>query len=271
MHGLNGPCEPFPEPISMPPRPATLPVLPTTRWSCRGGALVLLVVMGMVNGAELSAQTALPPSPAESATSTTTRTLLDDRPIGSLKASLGTPAPTRPADAAGPYLKAKAAETAYIDCGRPWCLSPYEWDAPNTKSLPLYFEEPNLERLGYYYGVPQDGTLRHVALYPLTKVLEAETDEFWLKQRYFQKQAELDYNQPQLNIMQPLVSAATFYGRVAFLPYMWGVHHAKDPIYDLGEDTPGSPVPYRKHYVTLSLKGALMQGTAMTGLGYLIP
>ncbi len=255
----------------MSPQPKTRSVLVgALRWHLVV-SFGLLALLWLVNSTESLAQTNLPPSPEQSASSITTKALLDDRPIGSLRASLAAPTAVRPANAAGDYLRAKAEETSYLDCGRAWCLSPYEWDAPNTKSLPLYFEEPELERMGYYYGIPQDGTCRRVLLSPLTHVLAAETDEFWLKQRYFQKQAELDYNQPQLQLMQPLVSAANFYGRVAMIPYMWGVHHPKDPIYDLGEDNPGSPVPYRKHYVSLSLKGALFEGAAITGLGFLIP
>lgn len=229
-----------------------------------------LLLLSLPN-AQSSAQSPLPPSPENPSTSTITQSLLDDRPISTLKASLAAPTSVRPANIARDHLRAKSLEMSYLDCGRPWCLSPFEWDAANTKSLPLYFEEPELERLGYYYGVPQDGTMRRVLLAPLTSVLAAETDEFWLKQRYFQKQAELDYNQPQLHVMQPLVSAATFYGRVAMLPYFWGANHPKDPIYDLGEDNPGSPVPYRKHEVPLSVKGAVFQGAAITGLGFLIP
>lgn len=223
---------------------------------CRATGLVPLWILLLVSVSDVKswAQPPLPPSPEVTATPTITQSLLDDRPISSLEASLAAPTPVRPANIARDHLRAKARETAYLDCGRPWCLSPYEWDAANTKSLPLYFEEPELERLGYYYGVPQDGTMRRVLLAPLTSVMAAEADEFWLKQHYFQTQAELDYNQPQWQIMQPLVSAATFYGRVAALPYFWVVDHPKAPIYDLGEDNPGSPVPYRPHLIPVGLK-----------------
>ncbi len=221
--------------------------------------------------AELSAQTPLPPLPEQPAASTTTKTLLDDRPISSLTASLAAPTSVCPDNAARKHLRAKAAETIAFDDGRAWCLPPCEWDASNTKSQPLYFEEPELERLGYYYGTPQDGTMRHVMLWPVTKVMELPPDDCWLKQRYFEHQAELDYNQPQLSLMQPMVSAANFYGRVTLLPYLWGVRHPQDEIYDLGEDNPGSPVPYRKHYAPLSVKGAVNEGALFTGLGFLIP
>lgn len=249
----------------------TLPGLKAMSGVLRQPRIYWLVVLVIMQQSALLAQSAVPPAPEEPVASATTVGLLNDRPIGSLKASLAAPTENRPADTAETLLRSKAAEIAYIDCGRPWCLSPYEWDAPNTKSLPLYFEEPELERMGYYYGKPQDGTWRRVVLWPLTAVMADEADEFWLKQRYFQKEAELDCNQPQLHVMQPLVSAANFYGRVVMLPYMWGVHHPKDAIYDLGEDNPGSPVPYRKRYVPLSVKGALFEGAAFTGLGFLLP
>jgi hypothetical protein len=230
-----------------------------------------LLVLMSVPTARTIAQPPLPPSPQQPTTGTITQTLLDDRPISCLKASLAAPTPVRPDNAASAHLRAKAAEISYFDCGRSWCLSPYEWEPANTKSLPLYFEEPELERLGYYYGTPQDGTCRRVMLAPVTWSMDLLSDDCECKQRYFRKQAELDYNQPQLQVMQPLVSAGAFYGRVAMLPYLWGTQHPKEPVYDLGEDNPGSPVPYRKHYLPLSARGAFYEGAAVTGLGFLIP
>jgi hypothetical protein len=231
----------------------------------------LLMLMFLPTG-KIFGQTPLPPSPTEkTVSSATTKSLLDDRPISSLKASLGTPTTAVPENAAKELLRVKAAEMSYIDCGRPWCLSPYEWDAPNTKSLPLYFEEPNLERLGYYYGTPQDGTFRRVMLAPVTWTMSTLSDDCECKQRYFEKQAALDCEPSQLQVMQPLVSGGVFFGRVAMLPYLWGAQHPKDIVYDLGEDNPGSPVPYRKHYAPISAKGALFEGAAITGLGFLIP
>lgn len=125
------------------------------------------------------------------------------------------------------------------DHGRPWAVNSFEWEAPATKHLPLLFEEPNLERLGYAYGVCDIGLC----------------DE---EPRRGQR-------------LQTLVSGMNFFGRVPFIPYMAGVRPLTSPVYTLGTDRPGSPVAYRKYHPHRSLRGAIYQAGAVVGMVFIIP
>lgn len=125
------------------------------------------------------------------------------------------------------------------DQGRPWALNSFEWEAPATKHLPLLFEEPNLERLGYAYGFCDIGIC----------------DE---EPRRGQR-------------LQTLVSGVNFFGRIPFIPYMAGVHPLTEPVYTLGTDRAGSPVAYRRYLPHRSLKGAIYQAGAVVGAVYIIP
>jgi hypothetical protein len=197
-----------------------------------------------------------------------TASLLTDRPIGQLQATLQPPAGELPETTV-------ATQPALVMAGelnpwRTWCLTPVEWEAPATRSLPLYFEEPNLERLGYYYGCPSDGTLRRALWWPMGLPMKFVEDDVWIKQQYLAAQCD-DCLPGDHQLLQPFVSAANFFGRVPILPYMMGVDCPVEPIYDLGTDRPGTPVVYRKSFMPLSLRGALYQAAASTGVAYLIP
>jgi len=226
--------------------------------------------------AAANAQGSLPPMPsplpAQSATSSTTASLLEDRPIGQLRASLKLPSGAEsPENAAKPRLLATGVQLQPTGLGRGFCLEPVDWDATALRHRPLYFEEPNLERLGYHYGYPCDGRVRRAMFSPISNHLACKPDDSWLKQKWFAWQCKLDSYQPHNQLIQPVVSACHFYGRILVLPYMWGAADPREDFYVLGEDRPGSPVPYRKHYIPLSLRGALYQGAAVTGLGYAVP
>ena len=114
----------------------------------------------------------------------------------------------------------------------------YEWEAPATQHLPLLFEEPNLERMGYSCGLG-------------CKVCGYETGPYLT------------------NCVQPIVSGSYFFGRVPFIPYMCGIDPPLEPVYTLGVDRPGSPVPYRRHLIPVTLKAMLYQAGAMTGVAYI--
>jgi hypothetical protein len=125
------------------------------------------------------------------------------------------------------------------DQSRPWAFNNYEWEAPATRHLPLLFEEPNLERLGYAYGLCDIG------------ICEEEP-----------RRGER---------LQALVSGVNFFGRIPFIPYMAGVRPVTEPVYAFGADRPGSPVPYRKYLPHWSLRGAAYQAGAAVGAVYIIP
>ena len=122
---------------------------------------------------------------------------------------------------------------------RPWAYSCYQWEAPATRHLPLLFEEPNLERLGHTYGFCDVGLC--------------------------------DEPPRGGERIQPIISMAHFIGRIPVIPYMAGVHPLTEPIYTLGADRPGSPVPYRKYLPHCSLRGAIYQAGFMVGTAVIIP
>ena len=179
------------------------------------------------------------PSPATDSKSMAEK-LWQDRPLGSLKASLLHTKGERPTNVAAPRL-AQAGLTD-IACGdsRPWLLTHCEWDAPATRHLPLLFEEPNLERLGYTNRCSLG-------------IFECE-DGPWT-----------------IECLQPLVSGAHFVGNIAMVPYRIGYQPACEPVYTLGHERPGSPVYYRQHHTPLSLRGALYQAGFVTGMVFVIP
>ena len=192
-------------------------------------------------------QDAIPPAP-DSVQSTvipksasTAEKLWQDRPLASLSASIKHPEGDLPTNLAGPILAGYGVFFDSIDDDRPWLIAnEFEWDAPATRNLPLFFEEPNLERLGYTYRFHLDA---------------------------------LGYESgPYLGeLVQPVVSGVHFFGRIPFVPYLCGVEPPLEPIYTLGVDRPGSPVVERDHLIPLSLRGAIYQAGAVCGLVFSIP
>jgi hypothetical protein len=202
--------------------------------------------------------------------------VLADKPIASLKASISLPQPVvqasiAPENIAAPRLAEEGLQYQPTGLGRGWMWESYAWEPTALRHLPLYFEEPNLERLGYYYGYPCDGRVRRKVFCSLTEYMNGVHDDSPLKCAYFSLKCKLDAYQPHNQVIQPMVSAANFFGRVAMLPYMVGADHPKCEVYEYGVDRPGSPVCYRKHYMPLSLKGMIYQGAVSTGLPYVIP
>lgn len=229
---------------------------------CRCVPIWLSALCAIVNAHWISAQEVLPPQPLESAamnsnSASLTDGLLQDRPIGQLQASIAAPTPKAPENLARQSLADAGVRPHFLGMGRDWCLEPFLWEASASRHLPAYFEEPNLERLGYYYGIPCDGSFSR------------ECSDTWYCR--FGTRLGLVPDEPPHQFLQPVVSAAHFYGRVLALPYMVGVQAPYEEVYGLGEDLPGSPRPYRKHYIPLSLRGAAYQGAAVTGLGFLVP
>lgn len=170
----------------------------------------------------------------------TPQTLWQDRPIGSLKATLHYTKGDLPPNNAAPRIAEVALIGDTFGDIRPWVLSNCEWEAPATRHLPLLFEEPNLERMGYGTACRRDSCE--------------------------------DRSRPRIaECMQPLVSGAHFAGNLVMIPYRCGYQPLCEPVYTLGVDRPGSPVCYRKHETPVSLRGSLYQAGFITGLVFLIP
>jgi len=134
------------------------------------------------------------------------------------------PGPALPADAAGRLFQEAGQEFQPTGYSRPWAESLYAWTAPALAYRPLYFEDLNLERYGYHYGM-----------------------------------------------LQPAVSAGCFFGRLPAIPYMCGARPCRECSYTLGYDRPGDCVPHFFSRPRLSLRGALYEGAAATGLVFLLP
>ena len=162
-----------------------------------------------------------------------------NRPLHSIKASIRAPEgelpKSEPVDDGSVLGIVDPLATGHC---RPWAYSCYQWEAPATRHLPLLFEDPNLERLGYAYGFWNIGLC----------------DE---PPRGGQR-------------IQPLISCANFIGRIPLIPYMAGVHPLTEPVYTLGVDRPGSPVPYRRYLPHYSLRGAVYQA-GFTSIAFIIP
>lgn len=166
--------------------------------------------------------------------------LWQDRPLSSLKADISTNGDLPPNFAAQRISEAGVLFDS-IDDSRPWIITKdFEWDAPASRHLPLLFEEPNLERLGY-------------------------------TQRCDIDRLGYDGHPVAAEYVQPVVSGVKFFGNVAMLPYNLGVHPPYEPVYTLGVDRPGSPVCYRKYKIPLSVKGALFQAGVVSTLVFAIP
>ena len=205
---------------------------------------VLLLACSMSLADEPVDNESVPPSPmAETSVAapisvSPVKKLWEERPLGSVKATLRPTEGDVPSNVAAPRLAESGVFHHSFGDSRPWMLASYEWEAPATRHLPLFFEEPNLERLGY-------------------------TNRCYLRSR--------GTGPRTAECLQPLVSGAHFFGSIPFVPYMWGYQSACEPVYTLGVDRPGSPVCYRKHHIPLSLRGSLYQAGFITGLVFLIP
>jgi hypothetical protein len=109
---------------------------------------------------------------------------------------------------------------------RLWMASEFAWIAPGTYHQPLYFEEVNLERYGYYDVRP---------------------------------------------CLQPLASAAHFFGTVPLLPYKTRIDPPCQCVHTLGHYRPGSRVPHRPELVPLRADAIVAEAAAVAGVILLIP
>lgn len=201
-----------------------------TRPTC----LMILALLALGEGASHSRAAEGPEAPAIAAEPTRA-----DRPVTELKASLTRSAGDLPKNQASQQLGQSSPIDAQFS-SRPWMPQNCEWTAPATKHLPLLFEEPNLERMGYLDAC----------------TLDALTDEecVWTEE-----------------CLQPLSSGLRFLGNAAIIPYRCGYQPPCEPDYTLGHDRPGSPVCYRKHHLPLSARGAAYQAGFLTGVVFFIP
>jgi hypothetical protein len=87
---------------------------------------------------------------------------------------------------------------------------------------------------------------------------------------YFEDE-NLERHGRSLGLLQPAASAAHFAGRAAIWPYLAGSFSPHECIYTLGRERPGSCTDYRLYRHPVSLRGAVYQGAAVTGLSFVVP
>ncbi len=71
--------------------------------------------------------------------------------------------------------------------------------------------------------------------------------------------------------LQPTLSAAHFFGTIPMLPYLVGAQPARECVYTLGYYRPGNRVPFQRPLLPLSLRGAIFEVGAATGLVFFVP
>ena len=70
---------------------------------------------------------------------------------------------------------------------------------------------------------------------------------------------------------QPIMSGVHFFSSVPILPYKMGVRTPCECVYTLGHYRPGNCAPYMIEPMPLSLRGALFQAGAITGVSVVVP
>jgi hypothetical protein len=88
---------------------------------------------------------------------------------------------------------------------------------------------------------------------------------------YFEETNLERYGYGCCETLQPLASAAHFFGTIPVLPYCMAVDCPNECIYTLGQYRPGSCVPKRYIWPPLSPRAILAEGGVWTGMVFLIP
>jgi hypothetical protein len=88
---------------------------------------------------------------------------------------------------------------------------------------------------------------------------------------YFEQVNLERYGQGPNHALQPLFSAAHFFGTIPKLPYHVVTNPPRERVYTLGHYRPGNCAPYQWHRTRFSWKGAIVQGLATAGTAVAIP
>ncbi|MCI0683113.1 MAG: hypothetical protein L0Y71_13510 [Gemmataceae bacterium] len=79
----------------------------------------------------------------------------DEKPIGTLTTNIVASRGELPANYAAARFEKEGVEFHVVGTSRPWPEQVYDWEATSFCHGPLYFEEPNAERLGHTAGLAQ--------------------------------------------------------------------------------------------------------------------
>jgi hypothetical protein len=91
------------------------------------------------------------------------------------------------------------------------------------------------------------------------------------KPLYFEQMALERYGHTCHPFLQPVISGAHFFGTLPILPYKMGVEEPGECVYALGYCRPGDCAPKMLYPLPLSIRGAVYEAAAVTGLVFLIP
>jgi len=91
------------------------------------------------------------------------------------------------------------------------------------------------------------------------------------KPLYFEEVGLERYGHSAGPVLQPFISGAHFFGTLPILPYKMGLEPPCECIYALGYYRPGSCAPRMILPIGISLRGALFQAGAATGVAFLLP
>jgi hypothetical protein len=87
---------------------------------------------------------------------------------------------------------------------------------------------------------------------------------------YFED-VNLERHGHRVRCVQPLVSAARFYGTVPALPYLMALDSPRECVYTLGESRPGSCHALKVQQYPLRLGPAAIQALVVAGLVFAVP
>jgi hypothetical protein len=87
---------------------------------------------------------------------------------------------------------------------------------------------------------------------------------------YFEE-VNLERYGKSFGIAQPAISAVDMFGRVLAFPYLVGATRPRECIYTLGQGRPGNYMPFYLHRPPVSVRGGLLQATAVTGMAFVVP
>lgn len=172
---------------------------------------------------------------------------------------------------------------------------------PNRKRLGI-FDIDGQSLMSYSQAIPYDeqGKLQPVpeddpktaAAFRAARIAAGYDDEFirqsmgtsrgWAPYSYYWEAAALAHRPVyfeetnlerygnSFGLVQPVVSAAHFFGTMPLLPYIAVVNPPRKATYTLGHYRPGSDIPFRYHRLPIRLDGALVEAATIWGLVLLI-
>ena len=165
------------------------------------------------------------------------------------------------------------AEGQFVDYGNGQVL--IETDSESIESVRYFnLSDEDACYVANWWGIPNECRLSNSLSAgrrwdPLTTTWKASA--LCHKPLYFEQMAVERYGHSFGPVAQPVVSAAHFFGHVATLPYHVGINPPNECRYALGYYRPGNCAPYLFPPLPLSLRGAMYQAGAVSGLVYLIP